>query len=102
MIAVFLPNITVDKKPAQWASVNNAIYLCLNCAGVHRGFGVNISYMRSITMDSWSENQMNLMRFGGNRRLKDLLYVFGYQTVNNNENLYGTVLLEFYRKLVRF
>lgn len=53
-------------------------------------------------MDSWSENQMNLMRFGGNRRLKDLLNVFSYQTVNNNENLYSTVLLEFYRKLVKY
>ena len=21
------------KHPAQWASVNNAVYLCLNCAG---------------------------------------------------------------------
>ena len=23
-----------------WVSVNNGIFLCLNCAGIHRGFGV--------------------------------------------------------------
>ncbi len=37
----------------QWASVNNGIFLCLKCAGVHRGFGVNISFVRSLTMDNW-------------------------------------------------
>lgn len=39
---------------AQWASVNNGILLCLNCSGVHRSFGVRVSFVRSITMDSWS------------------------------------------------
>jgi len=37
----------------KWASVNNGIFLCLKCAGIHRGFGVNISFVRSLTMDNW-------------------------------------------------
>lgn len=41
------------KSPAHWASVNNSIYLCLNCASIHRGFGVDVSYIRSISIDSW-------------------------------------------------
>ena len=30
------------EKP-KWASLNNGIFLCLKCAGIHRCFGVDIS-----------------------------------------------------------
>lgn len=39
----------------QWASVNNAVLICLNCAGVHRSLGVQISLVRSLTLDIWTE-----------------------------------------------
>ena len=80
--------------------MNNSIYLCLNCAGVHRGFGVSISYIRSITMDSWNENQLKMMRLGGNKRLKDLLSVFSCDPKLSSENIFNSNLLDFYRKLV--
>ena len=28
------------EETPQWISVNNGIFICLNCAGAHRGFGV--------------------------------------------------------------
>lgn len=51
----------------QWASVTFAVYFCLQCAGVHRSFGVHISFVRSVTMDSWQQEQARRMEVGGNQ-----------------------------------
>jgi len=40
-----------NKSFPEWVSVNNAIFLCLDCAGVHRSLGLQISVVRSLTMD---------------------------------------------------
>jgi len=50
----------------RWASVNNAIFVCLNCAGFHRGLGVQFSFMKSTNLDSWKLDQLNSMKIGGN------------------------------------
>ena len=49
-------------KAPQWASVTFGSLLCLECSGAHRGLGVHISFVRSITMDSWSEKQARVTR----------------------------------------
>lgn len=50
----------------QWASPKFGIFLCLNCAGLHRGLGVHISFVRSVTMDAFKPAEIERMRFGGN------------------------------------
>ena len=41
-----------DGSPAQWVSINNGIFLCLGCSTEHRGYGYNISFIKSAT-DNW-------------------------------------------------
>ena len=90
------------KTPAQWASVNNAVYLCINCSGLHRGYGVNISYIRSITLDTWNENQINLMKFGGNKNLRELLELYNIDKNKVDKNiLYNSKIMDFYRKYLK-
>ena len=90
------------KTPAQWASVNNGVYLCINCSGNHRGYGVNISYVRSLTLDKWNENQIGLMKVGGNKKLKELLDIYKVDKNKlDKEKLYSSNLLEFYRHVLK-
>jgi hypothetical protein len=53
-------------KHPQWASVTFGIFLCLDCSGKHRSFGPNVSFVRSLGLDRWTLDQVELMERGGN------------------------------------
>ena len=86
------------KTPAQWASINNSIFLCISCSGIHRGFGVQISFIKSITLDSWNENQIKMMRLGGNKNCRKLLEKYEIDKNKVNKTiLYHSKIMNYYR-----
>merc|ERR1712232_557713 len=58
---------------ADWASLSHGTYLCMDCAGRHRGLGVHVSFVRSVTMDRWTRPQLQRMRLGGSARFQEFL-----------------------------
>lgn len=62
---------------ADWASVNLGITLCLRCAGRHRGYGVHVSFVRSMGLDDWADAEICSMMAGGNRALAEFLAANG-------------------------
>ncbi|KAK9458068.1 hypothetical protein V1511DRAFT_455030 [Dipodascopsis uninucleata] len=51
-----------------WASWNLGIFLCIRCAGIHRKMGTHISKIKSLSVDSWSMEQIFVMRDMGNTK----------------------------------
>ena len=89
-------------KSCQWASVNNGIFLCTNCSGIHRGLGVDKSYIRSILWDNWTQNQLEFMKKGGNKNLKEFLLDYPYDMNQiTPEKFYSSKILVYYRKLLK-
>jgi stromal membrane-associated protein len=50
----------------RWASWNLGVFLCIRCAGIHRNLGTHISKVKSVGLDSWTEEQISSMQNMGN------------------------------------
>ena len=69
--------VDCGSEDPQWASLNNSVFVCLNCAGIHRNLGIEVSFIRSLVMDSWDDKQLKLLFLGGNYRFMENLEEYG-------------------------
>ncbi|KAI1813845.1 hypothetical protein GGS20DRAFT_551171 [Poronia punctata] len=55
-------------KHPRWASWNLGIFICIRCSGIHRGMGTHISRVKSVDLDSWTDEQLKSVLSWGNAR----------------------------------
>ncbi|KAJ1653198.1 hypothetical protein IWQ61_006637 [Dispira simplex] len=51
----------------EWSSINMGTLLCIECSGIHRSLGVHLSKVRSLTLDNWEPEQIQVMLQLGNQ-----------------------------------
>ena len=81
----------------KYVSVNNGITLCELCAEIHKNFGNQISYLRSID-DQFDDYLMAFFIYGGNKKFRKTLKQLGVNLDQKKGNLYRTYGADFYRR----
>ena len=54
-------------KGASWTSMSYGVFICINCSGVHRSFGMQVTRVRSTKLDSWTKSDAKIMELVGNK-----------------------------------
>ncbi|KAA8519363.1 hypothetical protein F0562_013619 [Nyssa sinensis] len=61
----------------KWASANIGVFICLKCCGVHRSLGTHVSKVLSVTLDEWSDDEIEAMvEVGGNTSANSIYEAF--------------------------
>ncbi|KAK9324169.1 hypothetical protein V1517DRAFT_318436 [Lipomyces orientalis] len=55
-----------------WASWNLGVFLCIRCGGIHRKMGTHISKVKSLSVDSWTTEQILAMKEMGNKKANSI------------------------------
>ena len=89
------------KNNPHWCSITNAVFICPSCARTHKKFNKKISMIKSLEVDDWSKDEINILKLGGNERFNKLIKSYNIPlTKDNKEYKYYTKAAQFYRDIL--
>ena len=90
------------KTEPKYISINNAIFLCEDCAQIHETFPKNISFVAYNNLNLLSDNVLKYLYFGGNENLDNFInYDFPGLQNYSAEILYKTQAMIYYREQLK-
>ena len=88
-------------QPARFVSLNNGIYLCHSCSEEHKKIEAETNIIKSITLEQWNKNQLNIMKKGGNMKLRIFLEQNNINTNIDKNILYNSKIMLYYRNKLK-
>ena len=88
-------------QPARMVSLNNGIYLCHSCSEEHKKIEAETNIIKSITLEQWNKNQLNIMKKGGNMKLRIFLEQNNINTNIDKNILYNSKIMLYYRNKLK-
>lgn len=82
------------------ASITHGIFLCPACADLHKRFLSQISQIKFLYTENWTENNLNLMILGGNIRFRNFCDIYKFPKEYPTEMRYHTVAVSYYREML--
>ena len=73
----------------------------MDCCGEHRGLGVQVSFIRSLVLDTWSPQQGAVMLRGGNEKCNTFLKHHGIKRTSPVAEKYGSMAASLYREKMK-
>ena len=88
-------------KSMDYASINNGIIICSQCAKEHMNLGYNISFVHSLG-EKWDDYLFNYIKVGGNSRFIQFCKDYKLDKHDNNiKEKYKSKGLVYYRDILR-
>ena len=90
------------KQGPKYISINNAIFLCEDCAEIHKAFPKNISFLIDNNLNLLSNTYLKYLYHGGNENLDNFInYDFPGLQNYSPEILYKTQAMIYYREVLK-
>jgi small-conductance mechanosensitive channel len=87
----------------EYISINNAIFICKNCAQIHSKLNNSVSNIINNNLNNLSMKNIQYLSYGGNKNLKEFIKNnFPDLNILSPSYFYNTYAMEYYRKMIEY
>eukprot|EP00831_Metopus_contortus_P000187 TRINITY_DN1006_c0_g1_i1.p1 TRINITY_DN1006_c0_g1~~TRINITY_DN1006_c0_g1_i1.p1 ORF type:complete len:218 (+),score=69.94 TRINITY_DN1006_c0_g1_i1:135-788(+) len=92
--------IDCGKDESACASLNNGVFLCSKCSALHAGLGIEISKVKALNENNWTESELAYFEKGGNKKFSVFLEMYGIDATLGLSR-YNCKATAYYRKKLK-